>query len=95
MLILFDSKLMLVCQIAVGCYKLKIVVEQLNMLTETKLIDESYLERRGKYKALVAGGMSDKDAKEQIWPSTTAGILRQARERDELEKAMAPAVSLG
>ncbi|MFA4982776.1 MAG: hypothetical protein WC588_01025 [Candidatus Micrarchaeia archaeon] len=57
------------------------------MLSETKTIDNAYLERRGKYKALVAGGMSDKDAKERIWPSTAAGILRQAKERDALENA--------
>jgi len=69
-------------------FDLKMVVEQLNMLNETKLIDESYLVRRGKYKALVAGGMSDKNAKEEIWPSTSAGILRQAKEKDEMEKAI-------
>ena len=55
---------------------------------EEEADEETHIDRRKKYKDLVAGGMSDKTAKESVWPSTTAGIMKNAKEKAD-KKALA------
>lgn len=61
-------------------------------LTEEKEEDgETHLDRRKKYNDLVAGGMRDKEASESVWPSTTAGLVKNAKERADKAKKDTPA----
>jgi hypothetical protein len=50
------------------------------VLAEDEPDGETHLDRRKKYKDLVAGGMSDKIATEEVWPSTTVGMVKNAKE---------------
>ncbi len=61
-------------------------------LAEEEPDEETHIDRRKKYKDLVAGGMNDKNAMESVWPSTTAGIMKNAKEKsDKKKKEMADA----
>lgn len=51
--------------------------------------EESHFDRQKKYKGLVAGGMSDKKAVEEVWPTTKTGIAKNAKERADKETAAA------
>lgn len=55
---------------------------------------ETHFDRRKNYRELVASGVPDGIAKEQVWPSTTAGVAKKAKEAaDKKEKkGTAPAV---
>lgn len=55
---------------------------------------ETHFDRRKNYRALVASGVSDEIAKEQVWPSTTVGMVKKAKDAaDKKEKdGAAPAV---
>jgi hypothetical protein len=41
--------------------------------------EENAVDRKLKYRKLVAGGMSDRDASEEVWPTTAAGMLRNRK----------------
>lgn len=56
------------------------------MKEEEKEGEETHVDRRMKYRKLVAGGMSDKEAAESVWPTTTAGLLKNAREKADKAK---------
>jgi len=49
--------------------------------------EETHIDRKKKYVAFVAGGMSDKLAMEKVWPTTTEGMERNAKERAEKKAA--------
>ena len=56
-------------------------------LTTEKLGEEgeTHLDRRRKYNELMAGGMSDKDANEKVWPTKRATTLQNAKEKADKE----------
>ena len=43
--------------------------------------EETAVDRRIKYRKLVKGGMSDKEATEAVWPTTTKGYLKNVAEK--------------
>jgi len=45
--------------------------------------EETHFDRRRKYDSLIAGGMSDKEAKEKVWPTKRATTLQNAKEKAE------------
>jgi hypothetical protein len=49
--------------------------------------EETENERRVKYRKLRAGGMSDKDSSESVWPTTSKGMLKNAKEKADADKA--------
>jgi hypothetical protein len=55
------------------------------MVIEEK--EETAPERRKRYRDLMAGGMSDKNATEQIWPKMNATILKNANEKKAKKEA--------
>jgi hypothetical protein len=55
------------------------------MLAEDKPDEETHIDRKKKYKELVAGGMSDKAATEKVWPSMTSTIVKNAKEKADKE----------
>lgn len=51
---------------------------------------ETHIDRRKHYKELIASGVSDGIAKEQVWPSTTIGMVKKAKDAaDKKEKESA------
>ena len=57
--------------------------------------EESHIDRRKKYNALIAGGMNDKTATEKVWPKTTAGRLQNVKEKAEKDAKEAEAKEAG
>ena len=51
--------------------------------SEDKEEEETYIDRRRNYKNLVAGGMSDKNARDAVWPTTHEGVLKKAKEMEK------------
>lgn len=49
--------------------------------------EETHFDRRRKYRELVAGGMSDKDASEKTWPTSAALIAKNAKEKKDNDAA--------
>jgi hypothetical protein len=56
------------------------------MKIEDEPEEESARDRLLKYRALIASGMQDNEAKERVWPATTAGYKRNEKEKAD-EKA--------
>ena len=54
-------------------------------LAEEKPEEETHVDRKSKYKLLVAGGMSDKAAAETVWPSMRSTIVKNAKEKADME----------
>ncbi|MCX6772450.1 MAG: hypothetical protein NTV88_01620 [Candidatus Micrarchaeota archaeon] len=46
-------------------------------------VEETHFDRRKKYKAFVAGGMSDKQASETVWPTSAATMTKNAKDKKE------------
>jgi|GEM_PF-1579716 len=57
------------------------------MAENAEEVEETHLDRLKKYRALVAGGMLDKDATEKVWPSTTANMVKNAKEKSDKKDA--------
>jgi len=53
----------------------------------TGIVEESEQDRRIKYRKLRASGMSDKASMEAVWPTTNAGMLKNAKEKADAIKA--------
>ena len=49
------------------------------------MAEENEFSRMADYRKLRAGGKSDTVAREEVWPSTSLGIKRNADERARLE----------
>ena len=65
---------------------MRIIAGRMHMtLGEEKPEEESHFDRRRKYNELMAGGMSDKEAKEKVWPTKRATTLQNAKEKAEKE----------
>ena len=55
-------------------------------LAKEKPEEETHFDRRKKYRELVAGGMTDRNATETVWPSTKLGMEKKAKDKAEKEK---------
>ena len=53
--------------------------------------EETAADRHKRYRELVAKGMSDKEAVESVWPSTTARAAQNAKDKADKLKKDAPA----
>jgi len=53
---------------------------------ETEEPEETHFDRRRKYKELVSGGMSDKEAMEKTWPTSAASIAKNVKEKADNEE---------
>ena len=49
------------------------------------MAEDNEFSRKTEYRKLRAGGMSDSVAREEVWPSTSAGMKRNADEKARLE----------
>lgn len=47
--------------------------------------EESHLDRKKRYVDLIAKGVTDKEAVEQVWPSTTARIAKNAKDKKDAD----------
>jgi len=54
-------------------------------MDDEKQDEKHYQGRRKEYRDMVAGGMTDKDASEAVWPTTSAGMKKKA-DRDKAEE---------
>jgi len=52
---------------------------------EKKEPEETHFDRKKKYVELVKEGMSDKEAVETVWPSSTARIAKNAKDKADKE----------
>lgn len=59
------------------------------MADEEKPKDETEFDRRQAYRKLRAGGMQDVEAREKVWPSTTAGLNKNIKEKAERDEKAA------
>lgn len=53
------------------------------MMEEDEKDEETHFDRRKNYRALIASGVSDSIAKEKVWPSTSAGMVKKAKEASD------------
>lgn len=54
---------------------------------EDEPAEETHFDRRRKYRELISGGMSDKEAMEKTWPTSAATMAKNAKETaDKAEK---------
>ena len=49
--------------------------------------EETEHERRVKYRKLRAVVMSDKESSESVWPTTSRGMIKNAKEKADADKA--------
>ncbi|MCX6770846.1 MAG: hypothetical protein NTX79_02210 [Candidatus Micrarchaeota archaeon] len=57
------------------------------------MAEENEFSRMADYRKLRAGGKSDFEAREEVWPSTSVGMKRNADEKIRLEAVKAEADS--
>ena len=43
--------------------------------------EETHFDRKKKYRELIAKGVGDKEAVEAVWPSSTARIVKNAKDK--------------
>ena len=55
------------------------------MADEKKEIVETEQDRHARYRELRAGGKSDTEAREDVWPSTRVGMKKNADEKARVE----------
>lgn len=48
--------------------------------------EETHFDRRRKYRELVAGGMTDKEATEKVWPTSAATIAKNVKEKKDKDE---------
>jgi len=56
------------------------------MEAEKEEPEETHFDRRKKYRELVAGGMTDKEATEKVWPTSAATIAKNVKEKADKKK---------
>lgn len=56
-------------------------------MTDEEKAEETHLDRRKKYNKLMAGGMTDKQAVEEVWPTTSAGLAKNVKDKEDKAKA--------
>ena len=59
----------------------------LTMADEKEEPEETHFDRRRKYRELVAGGMTDKEATEKVWPTSAATMAKNAKEKSDKDDA--------
>lgn len=50
---------------------------------EEPVEEENHFDRRKKYRAFMAGGMTDKEATEKVWPTSAATIAKNVKEKKD------------
>ena len=48
--------------------------------------EENHFDRRKKYRELVKGGMTDKEATEKVWPTSAATIAKNVKEKSDKDE---------
>lgn len=51
--------------------------------TPVEPAEETHFDRKKKYRELIASGVTDKEAVESVWPSTTARIAKNAKDKKD------------
>lgn len=49
--------------------------------------EETHFDRKKKYRELVATGVGDKEAVEAVWPSSSARIAKNAKDKADAKEA--------
>ena len=53
--------------------------------TEEPEIEETHFDRKKKYRELIAKGVGDKEAVEAVWPSSSARIAKNAKDKEDAD----------
>ncbi len=54
---------------------------------KTEEPEETHLDRKKKYRELVASGVGDREAVEAVWPSSSARVAKNAKDKADAKEA--------